>query len=237
MENAAKTIMVRLEIWKSMHKIDVPIDRFRSIDNNVKYRNYIGDGDSKTYTGLINSKTYGNKFLINKKECVGHVQKRMGTRLRELVKNSVVDTVSKAGKKMKNAIWSTYYHYSSTDVNQQHQKCPLGENSCTQRLCIQTLSRGKIRGIVTRFELHILLYYTTRFTLNCDGVVCAKHNTVDAGNRLKTVRDRSARCHWPCHTDRVEVREYQVGIVAHVQSVHVTTRQCERRRIESILSS
>jgi len=105
-------------------------------------------------------------FVINKKECIGHVQKRMGTRLRGLVKTSVVDTKTKAGKtvkrkslsgkgkltakmidkltvyyglairpnydsveKMKNAIWATYHHYSSTDENPQHEKCPSGKDS------------------------------------------------------------------------------------------------------------
>ena len=52
----------------------------RSTKNQVKYKNYIGDGDSKTYTGVLDSKPYGETFLINKKECIGHVQKRMGTR-------------------------------------------------------------------------------------------------------------------------------------------------------------
>uniref|UniRef100_A0ABD2XHY0 Uncharacterized protein n=1 Tax=Trichogramma kaykai TaxID=54128 RepID=A0ABD2XHY0_9HYME len=30
---------------------------------------------------------------------------------------------------MKNAIWSTYYHYSSNDDNPKHQNCPRDENS------------------------------------------------------------------------------------------------------------
>ncbi|XP_025261971.1 uncharacterized protein LOC105256709 [Camponotus floridanus] len=73
----------------------------RSVKNGVRYRNYIGDGDSKAYSGLVNSKPYGDDFSIVKKECVGHVQKRMGTRLREIVKKTVVDTETKAGKKIK----------------------------------------------------------------------------------------------------------------------------------------
>lgn len=73
----------------------------RSTEKQVHYRNYIGDGDSKTYTGVLNSKPYGENYVINKKECVGHVQKRMGTRLRELVKNTVEDTVTTTGKKIK----------------------------------------------------------------------------------------------------------------------------------------
>lgn len=51
----------------------------RSVEKHgVMYINYVGDGDSKTYTGLVNAKPYGEIEII-KKECVGHVQKRMGT--------------------------------------------------------------------------------------------------------------------------------------------------------------
>ncbi|EFN70337.1 hypothetical protein EAG_13579, partial [Camponotus floridanus] len=50
---------------------------------NLKYINYIGDGDSKTYKGIVDAKPYGD-FIVAKKECIGHVQKRMGSRLRNL---------------------------------------------------------------------------------------------------------------------------------------------------------
>lgn len=78
----------------------------RSVTNfGVRFRNYIGDGDSKTYTGIVNSKPYGENFLVNKKECIGHVQKRMGTRLRVLVNTSVVETETKTGKKLKGKVF------------------------------------------------------------------------------------------------------------------------------------
>lgn len=82
-------------------EVDAIVTMFkRSQENNVKIRNYIGDGDSKTYSGVINAEPYGENFLINKKECVGHVQKRMGTRLRDLVKKTVTDSETKTGKKI-----------------------------------------------------------------------------------------------------------------------------------------
>ena len=139
---------------------------YMSVKNGVRYRNYIGDGDSKAYSGLVNSKPYGDDFSIVKKECVGHVQKRTDTRLREIVKNTVVDIETTAAKKikrkslsgkgkltakmtdkltvyyglairrysdsmenMKNAIWATFFHYSSTGENPQHKKCPSGADS------------------------------------------------------------------------------------------------------------
>ncbi|GFY17958.1 uncharacterized protein TNCV_3384511 [Trichonephila clavipes] len=51
---------------------------------NLKYSNYIGDDDTKTFNALSENKPYGDDHLIQKIECVGHVQKRMGTRLRKL---------------------------------------------------------------------------------------------------------------------------------------------------------
>lgn len=52
---------------------------------DVKYVNYIGDGDSKTFPAIVDSNPYPG-ITITKKECIGHVQKRMGTRLRNLKK-------------------------------------------------------------------------------------------------------------------------------------------------------
>ncbi|GFT48129.1 uncharacterized protein TNCV_1001211 [Trichonephila clavipes] len=48
------------------------------------YKQYIGDGDTKTYMSLVEKKPYGDNIEIKKIECVGHVQKRMGSRLRKL---------------------------------------------------------------------------------------------------------------------------------------------------------
>lgn len=53
----------------------------RSISaRNVKYVKYIGDGDTKTFPELQSITPY----TLQKVECVGHIQKRMGTRLRKL---------------------------------------------------------------------------------------------------------------------------------------------------------
>ncbi|KAK6994189.1 forkhead box protein k1 [Biomphalaria glabrata] len=49
-----------------------------------RYTYYLGDGDSSSYKKVVNSKPYGEK-PIEKLECVGHDQKKCGTRLRQLV--------------------------------------------------------------------------------------------------------------------------------------------------------
>ncbi|GFY12247.1 uncharacterized protein TNCV_283501 [Trichonephila clavipes] len=51
---------------------------------SVRYTSYIGDGDSKTFSSITASNPYGEDITVSKIECVGHVQKRMGTRLRKL---------------------------------------------------------------------------------------------------------------------------------------------------------
>jgi len=62
------------------------IDIFsRSVEKrNLMYSTFVGDGDSSCY-GKVKSKMeelYGDKYPVVKEECVGHVQKRLGTALR-----------------------------------------------------------------------------------------------------------------------------------------------------------
>jgi hypothetical protein len=52
----------------------------------VCYTKYLGDGDSKAYERAVAEKPCGPNISVTKLECVGHVQKRMGARLRRLVK-------------------------------------------------------------------------------------------------------------------------------------------------------
>jgi len=59
----------------------------RSIEKrNLCYTTFIGDGDSAAYPSVVEADPYKGK-TINKGECVGHVQKRVGTNLRNLRKN------------------------------------------------------------------------------------------------------------------------------------------------------
>ncbi|GFX61536.1 uncharacterized protein TNCV_2745111 [Trichonephila clavipes] len=51
------------------------------------YTQYLGDGDSKGFLTIKEAKVYGDTE-VEKLECVGHVQKRMGTRLINILKMS-----------------------------------------------------------------------------------------------------------------------------------------------------
>jgi hypothetical protein len=49
--------------------------------NSLRYVKYIGDGDSRSFKAIIEMKQYEDIEII-KLECIGHIQKRMGKRLR-----------------------------------------------------------------------------------------------------------------------------------------------------------
>lgn len=69
-------------------EVDAVKEMFSSSERKygVRYSHYIGDGDAKTFKALVDLKPYGDDFIIKKCECVGHVQKQMGTCLRAVKK-------------------------------------------------------------------------------------------------------------------------------------------------------
>ena len=73
-------------------EVDGVLEMFkRSVEvYNVYYKNYIGDGDTKTFKCLKDSLPYGEEFEITKLECVLHVKKRMYKRAKETKKNMCV---------------------------------------------------------------------------------------------------------------------------------------------------
>ena len=56
-------------------------------DRKLRYINYIGDEDSKSYPDIVAKDPYNGKE-VKKLDCVGHIQKRVGARLRKLKSNS-----------------------------------------------------------------------------------------------------------------------------------------------------
>lgn len=58
----------------------------RSVEQyGLRYLEFLGDGDSKAHKLLVEQAVYGDAE-VEKLECVGHVQKRLGSRLRSLKK-------------------------------------------------------------------------------------------------------------------------------------------------------
>lgn len=58
----------------------------RSESHRIRYKNLISDGDSKSFSLLLQENVYGSgpDDAVVKRDCVGHVQKRLGTALRNL---------------------------------------------------------------------------------------------------------------------------------------------------------
>ena len=66
----------------------VPNVRCRKIvlRNNLKYTKYLVDGDTKSYLDVVKNDTYKG-VEIQKLECIGHIQKRVGDRLLKIRKD------------------------------------------------------------------------------------------------------------------------------------------------------
>ena len=131
----------------------------RSIEKHgLIYNQYLGDGDTSSYKEVVKSNPYEKYSIIPEKlECVGHVQKRLGTRLRNLVKeykgtltplsgkgkltkkniNSMQNYYGMAIRSNKNAIYSMkksilaiLWHCTEFDDDKyRHQFCPTGSAS------------------------------------------------------------------------------------------------------------
>ena len=119
--------------------------------HGLHYTQYYGDGDSKSYSSVKNIyEAVGKK--VEKLECIGHVQKRMGTALRKLKKekkdmrgkgkltDKIIDKLqnyygiairSNIGnlESMKKAILSALFHCASSQENNYHAHCPQGKES------------------------------------------------------------------------------------------------------------
>ena len=88
----------------------------------LRYTGYIGDGDSNSYASVVASSPYGD-MTIKKLECVGHIQKRMGNRLRNLRKSlkgtKLSDGKGIAGKgRLTDKIINTIQNYYGLAIRQ-----------------------------------------------------------------------------------------------------------------------
>nr|XP_042908183.1 uncharacterized protein LOC122271327 [Parasteatoda tepidariorum] len=122
-----------------------------------RYTVLLSDGDSKMFALLSKQNVYGDIPIV-KEECINHIAKRLGTALRNKVKEYKARGECLGGKKkghltditinrlanyyrkaiednapnfdkMKNAIFASLYHCTSTDKSPKHMKCPEGSES------------------------------------------------------------------------------------------------------------
>ena len=125
----------------------------RSIDNRkLRYVEMHSDGDRKTYPVVRDTYVSGNDsdIEVQKKECVGHVQRRFGSRLRKVKKEvkglkgklteNVIDRLqnfyaiaicSNSGNlnAMQDNVMAVMGHVTSSEKNCWHDKCSKGSES------------------------------------------------------------------------------------------------------------
>ncbi|XP_077521463.1 uncharacterized protein LOC144132728 [Amblyomma americanum] len=128
--------------------------------HKLRYTTVLSDGDSRTFPALQEAEVYGY-IEIHKEDCVNHVQKRMGTALRNMVtkqKGAAGESLGGRGKltldliaKLSSyyswalkshtgdveathkAVMATYHHVTSNDSTSNHSLCPTGPDSwCRQ---------------------------------------------------------------------------------------------------------
>ena len=162
-------------------EVDSIVEMFSRSEENygVKYTNYIGDGDSKTFNGILKINPYGVDCPVIKNECVGHVQKRMGTRLRNKRKeeklggkNRLTEGLIKkltiyyglairgninSVEDMKKAVMATLDHYCSTAKSPRHDHYPIGADSWCE------FRKAEATSSLTSYKLHCLAYESKTF--------------------------------------------------------------------------
>lgn len=67
---------------KTLHANFLPFAS-RQLYTNVRYTKCLGDGDTKGFLAVEDLDIYED-VIISKRECIGHIQKCMGSRLRKL---------------------------------------------------------------------------------------------------------------------------------------------------------
>ncbi|GFY06236.1 uncharacterized protein TNCV_2680301 [Trichonephila clavipes] len=118
-------------------------------NRRLQYTQCYGDGDSKAFMSVKD--TYGLNS-VTKFECIGHVQKRVGSRLRKLktktkglsgkgkLTDNFIDKLqnyygiavrSNVGNlnAMQQNVISALYHCASSDKKPMHGQCPIGKES------------------------------------------------------------------------------------------------------------
>ncbi|GFY01157.1 uncharacterized protein TNCV_5076241 [Trichonephila clavipes] len=135
----------------------------RSVEmRKLQYVNFFGDGDSKGYASVKD--IYG-KNTVAKYKCIGHIQKRVGTKLRKLKSKrkdlggrgkltdafidklqnyysiAIRDNVNNL-QGMQRTVIAAFFHCCSNAKQQMHGQCPVGPDSwCKYQ---QAVSKDKI---------------------------------------------------------------------------------------------
>ena len=199
----------------------------------VKYKYYIGNGDTKTCKALLDLNPYDD-CPVSKKECVGHVQKRMGSRLRKLKKDTkglggkgkltdklitelslfyglAIRRNADSSSRMKDAIWATYFHKCSTDKNPQHHLClEGGERWCKWRVAEKEGTLNTFKHPPPLAEIVAEAIKPIYEALSSPGLLerCVGANTQNSNESFNATVWRLAPKHLHCGSQVIDISTY-----------------------------
>lgn len=119
----------------------------RSLDNGYRYVTFLGDGDSSSFRAVSDmngGKGPYNDVTVMKEECVNHVQKRMGTRLRKLKDELKEEKTTKTGKVIKRSLVGGKHQLTDAQINNFQRyygkaiRDSVGTNFLTMKLKIMS---------------------------------------------------------------------------------------------------
>jgi hypothetical protein len=88
--------------------------------HKLVYKEFLGDGDSKTCDKLNELEVYGPDVRIEKLDCINHVSKRMGTALRDFITKTPATSLPDKGRFEKEMVPKLQNYYGKA-IKQNHQ--------------------------------------------------------------------------------------------------------------------
>ena len=97
--------------------------------HKLRYVDFVGDGDCSSHRDVVKSKPYGVETVVRKVECVGHIQKRMGGRLRrkkrDLKGKKLTDGKTIGGRgRLSDSLIDTFQRYYGKALRQNKGDLP-----------------------------------------------------------------------------------------------------------------
>ncbi|KAK8372148.1 hypothetical protein O3P69_013535 [Scylla paramamosain] len=95
----------------------------RSENLGFQYTTFLSDGDSSAFTAVtaMNNGAGPYNVQVEKEECVNHVKKRMGTRLRKLKEELKEEKVTKTGKVIRRSVVGGKHQLTDSQINALQQ--------------------------------------------------------------------------------------------------------------------
>lgn len=118
----------------------------RSQDLGYRYTTFLSDGDSSAYTAVTKLNDGAGPYTVKvvKEECINHVKKRMGTRLRKLKNEKKEEITTKSGKIIKRSALGGKHQLTDTQINAFQRyygkaiKDSIGTDTLTMKLKIMS---------------------------------------------------------------------------------------------------